>query len=73
MFSKADWQKLQVDGIALALNGIYVSPDFTRYECFRSLEIIIGTKLFFLNHDHSKMSVLCLLNSGISLILYMPL
>jgi len=46
LFSKADWQKLQLDGIALALNGIYVSPDFTRYECFRSLEIIIGTNFF---------------------------
>lgn len=47
LFSKANCQKLQVDGTALALNGIYVSAGFTRYECFRSLEIITGTKLFF--------------------------
>lgn len=39
-------QKLQVDVIASALTGIYVSPDFTRYECFGSLEIIIEQSCF---------------------------
>lgn len=47
----SDWQTLQINGVALTLSGIYVSSDFTRYECFRSLEIIIEMKLFF-NYDH---------------------
>lgn len=39
-------EKLQADRIALALNDIYVSADFKRYECVGSLEIIAGTKIF---------------------------
>lgn len=46
LFSEVDWQKLQADGVALALHDIYVSPDFKRYECFGSLEII-GTEISF--------------------------
>lgn len=57
LFSEVDLQKLQADGMALALNDICVSSDFKRYECFGSLEIIAGTKIF-LNYDHSKMNPL---------------
>lgn len=61
--SMEDWLMLQMNWITLALSGMYESSYFSRYECFRSLEIITGIKvvffgfffvLFFLNYDHPK-------------------